>query len=156
MTETETINLILGNNNCTCIAMECQGALNVAISKPDSQTDILCPVYGNTCYTPTRCGHFNDAPFFRICENPSQSLECIYNMCFGNITEELNGTRMDFFVLNKTICESAPVYSASVYIRSFEIKGNTFKWLIILMVSNEWIYLVLLQLQELLLISQST
>ena len=132
MTETETINLLLGNNNCTCIEIECQGALNIAISNPDpSQADILCPVYGDTCYSPTKCGHFNDTPFFQICENPPQSSECTYNMCFGNnITEQLNGTRLDFFTLNKTICGSATVYSARVYIRSFEIKGNTFKLLL--------------------------
>ena len=38
----EIVNLLLGNNNCMCVEMDCGGALNIAISKPDpSQLDLI-------------------------------------------------------------------------------------------------------------------
>ena len=102
--------------------MECQGALNVAISNPDpNQLDIICPVYEDTCYSPERCHGFNDIPFFSICETSISG--CKLNMCFGNISEILNNSRLDFFVSEKVICDIT-VYTARTYIRSFEIKGE--------------------------------
>ena len=103
--------------------MDCRGALNVAISNPDpNQVDILCPVYGDTCYSPQICHGFNEVPFFNICE-VSRSSDCKLNICFGNVSEVLNNTRLDFFVSEKVICD-INVYNARTYIRSFEIEGN--------------------------------
>ena len=125
VTEIETINLLMGHNNCTCIEMDCQGALNVAISNSDpNQLDIVCPVYGDTCYSPERCHGFNDTPFFSICET-SESSDCKFNLCFGNISEVFNNSRLDFFVSEKVICDIT-VYTARRYIRSFEIKGELY------------------------------
>ena len=107
----ETVNLLwllLGSNNCMCVEMDCQGALNVAISNPDlNQVDIICPVYGNTmsCYSPERCHGFSDIPFSRICETSvsnSETSSCKLNMRFGNISEVLNNSRLDFFYLRES------------------------------------------------------
>ena len=124
VTETETINLLLGNNNCTCVEMECQRALNVAISNSDpNQMDIICPVYANTCYSPESCRGFNDIPFFTICEVfESPDLECTLRICFGNVSEALNNSRLDFFVSRRVICNT--IYAARTYIKSFEIIGK--------------------------------
>lgn len=128
VTETGTINLLLGNNNCSCVNIQCLGSLYAVVSNPDLE-DALCPVYtlGSTCYSPSFCGQFQGTPFFRICENRSESdgLGCTYSMCFGNITEQLNGTKLDFFVLTRTLCQAAStIYLTRTYIRSFEIKGD--------------------------------
>ena len=127
VTETEIINLLLGNNDCTCVKIDCQGALNIAISNPDpDQSDALCPVFTNnasSCYSPRSCHQFNDISFFQICQNTSNS-SCVYRICFGNITKQLNGTRLDFFVLKKIICNFSIAYNTRVYIRSLKINGN--------------------------------
>ena len=124
--ETETINVLLGNNNCTCVEMECQGGLNIAISNPDQgQLDTVCPVYtmhADTCYSPEICNGFNDTPYFHICESSSESSGCNYDICFGNITEKLNNSRMDFYVSERVICDDTlSVYYSRRYIKSFEI-----------------------------------
>ena len=105
--------------------MDCRGALNVAISNFDpNQVDIICPVYGDTCYSPERCHGFNDTPFFSICEtSESSGSDCKFNLCFGNISKVLNNSRLDFFVSEKVICDIT-AYTARRYIRSFEIKGE--------------------------------
>ena len=107
--------------------MDCRGALNVAISNPDpNQVDIICPVYGNMSYSPERCHGFNSVPFFNIREvsvSNSETSSCKLNMCFGNVSEVLNNSRLDFFVLEKVICDIT-VYTARTYVRSFEIKGE--------------------------------
>ena len=128
MTQTERLELLVGNNNCKCVEIKCQGSLYVIISSPNaSPPDTLCSIHVNkpSCYSPNECRQFNGttAPFFSVCENPlaMASTDCTYSMCFGNITEELNGTRLDFLILNKTICASDPVYFARVYIQSFEL-----------------------------------
>lgn len=127
MTETETINLLLGNNNCSCVNIQCLGGLGIVISNPDLE-DALCPVYiPDTCYSPSFCGQFQGTPFFRICENPSESdgLGCTYSMCFENITVQLNGTKLDFFTLTRTICRAtSTIYVTRTYMSSFEIKGE--------------------------------
>lgn len=129
--ETETINVLLGNNNCTCVEIECQGGLNIAISNPDPrQLDIVCPVYtmnAETCYSPEICNGFNDTPYFHICESSSEASGCKYDICFGNITEKLNKSRMDLYVSERVICDSIPVpsvYYSRRYIKSFELKGE--------------------------------
>ena len=133
MTRTKQLNLLVGNNNCTCVDIECYGSLYVAISKPKNVTnlpDALCPIHisQNTgpCYNPSGCNRLSGTPFFRVCEsqNLPASSGCTYNMCFGNITEELNGTRLDFYVLNKTICDLGALYPARIYMLSFEINGK--------------------------------
>ena len=106
--------------------MDCQGALNVAISNPDpNQLDIVCPVYGNMSYSPERCHGFNDIPFFSIHEI-SGNLGCKnLNVCFGNISEGLNNSRLDFFVSERTVCVSPlTTYTVRKYTRSFEIRGE--------------------------------
>ena len=126
VTKTEIISLVLGDNKCTCIEIECQGSLNVAISNPaNSAPDILCPVFADSCYSPSDCNGFDGTSFFQICEDRPDNLmnSCTYNMCFGNVSEPLNGTRLDFFVLNKTRCGSTLVYHPREYYRSFEIRG---------------------------------
>ena len=104
---TEAINLFLGNNNCTCVELDCQrGSLSIAISNPDpNQEDIICPVYAGTCYSPERCHRFNGIPFFSICEifeHPDS--DCKLRICFGNVSETLNNSRLDFFLSEKVIC----------------------------------------------------
>ena len=128
VTEVETVNVLLGNNNCTCVDIGCYGGLNVAISNPDpNQLDLVCPVYAKNCYSPEMCTGFDGIPFFQICEQSSNVSECKYNICFGNISEKLNNSRLDFYVSERIICESTfTVYYARRYIRSFEIKGNSF------------------------------
>ena len=123
MTKTEIINLLLGNNNCSCVNIQCLGGLYAVVSSPDLE-DALCPVYsrGSSCYSPSFCGQFQGTPFFRICQNPSES-GCTYSICFENITEQLNGTKLDFFILTRTLCEEI-IYITRTYISSFEIKGN--------------------------------
>ena len=129
VTTTETINLYLGNNNCTCVEMDCQqGPLSIAISNPDpNQEDIICPLYAGTCYSPERCNRFNGIPFFNICEifeHPDS--DCKLRICFGNVSEILNNSRLDFFLSEKVICGNLGfVYFARRYIRSFEIKGDS-------------------------------
>lgn len=126
--KTERLNLLLGNNNCTCVNIDCHGSLNVAVSNPDSsQADILCPVFTldpKHCYSPHKCARFTVTPFFQICKKVQDDSSCTYSMCFGNVTEQLNQTRMDFFLLNKTLCESSPLYTARIFIRSFQINGK--------------------------------
>lgn len=128
--ETKQLNLLAGNNNCTCVNIECKESLHVAISKPDMRPpDVLCPIYilssTRSCYSADGCNRFSGTPFFRICEsqNLATSSDCNYNMCFGNITEKLNGTRLDFYELNKTMCESGTPYPARIYVLSFELIG---------------------------------
>ena len=126
-TQTEQLNLLVGNNNCTCVDIERHRSLYVAISKPNTNPpDVLCPIYIlqdiGSCYNPSGCNRFSGTPFFHICE--SQNQPASYNMCFGNITEKLNGTRLDFYILNKTMCDSGAPYPARIYMLSFEISGN--------------------------------
>ncbi len=110
--------------------MDCEGALNVAISNHDpNQEDIICPVYAaSTCYSPERCNRFNGIPFFSICEvfeHPHS--DCKLRMCFDNVSEILNNSRLDFFLAEKVICRNSAfvIYFARRYIRSFEIKGDS-------------------------------
>lgn len=132
MTQTKQLNLLAGNNNCTCVNIECQESLYVvAISQPDMRPpDVLCPIYtlSNTrsCYNADGCHRFSGTPFFCICEsqNLATTSGCNYNMYFGNITENLNGTRLDFYKLNKTMCDSGAPYPARIYMLSFELIGN--------------------------------
>lgn len=128
VTMTETINLYLGNNNCTCVELDCQRGLSFAISNPDpNQVDIICPVYASTCYSPERCSRFNGIPFFSICETfEHPDSDCKLRMCFGNVSEILNNSRLDFFLSEKVICRNlGTIYFARRYIRSFEIKGDS-------------------------------
>ena len=125
MSETETINLLLGNNNCTCFEMEGIGGLNFALSVSDpNQVDIMCPIYGDPCYSPAVCNAFKIngiSPFFRICE----TLDNIYVLCFGNISEYLNGLRLQFFTTRRTICSQlGTAYPVNTYIRSFVLVGK--------------------------------
>lgn len=129
MTETETINLLLGNNNCTCVELESIGGLNFALSVSDpNRVDTMCPIYGNPCYSPAACGVFNATingtvtdPFFRICE----TLDNIYTLCFGNVSEYLHGLRLQFFITRRTICsQTSTAYPANTYIRSFDLVGK--------------------------------
>ena len=127
VSRTETVNLLLGNNDCTCVEMDCQGALNVTISNPDpNEVDIICPVYGDTCYSPEICHSFIGIPFFNICETSmSENSKCKLNLCFRNVSEALNNTRLDFFISEKVICDTTDtVYTARTYIRSFDIRGE--------------------------------
>ena len=132
VSETDEINLLSGNNSCSsCIEIECHGGLNVAISSPDpSQLDIVCPVYSlsneSDCFSPDQCPGFNSTPFFQICEaSPdSKSSKCRYSLCFDNVNKNLNYSRVDLFVYERTVCESTfTLYYARKYIKSYEIKG---------------------------------
>ena len=71
--------------------------------------DVICPVFADNCYSPATCNRFDETPFFLICYDQSENsiMDCVYSLCFGNATEELNGTRLDFFALNKTRCDSS-------------------------------------------------
>ena len=124
MTQTEQIDLLLGNNNCTSVPMERRGGLGFAVSNPNpDEVDVVCPIFRrNQCYSPDACNSFNGNidPFFRICEDPSANS---YNLLFGNVTRQLNGTRLDFFVTTKTVCPTS-VYFARTYIRSFKLSGE--------------------------------
>ena len=124
VTQTEQINLLLGNNNCTSVPMKRQGGLRFAISNPNpDEVDVICPIYApaNQCYSPDICNNFNGNPFFHICEDPSANS---YNLSFGNVTRQLNGTRLDFFIITRILCPTSPVYIARTYVRSFELNGE--------------------------------
>ena len=139
MTQTSILDILAGNNNCTCVNVECQGALHVAISSPStSPVDVpLCPVNGirarsHTCYRPDNCSDFEGTSFFRICQNITGSMtsntDCTtpYNMCFDRTTTDLNGTRLDFFVVEREICNPVPPdpYLYRKYVQSFQLNGN--------------------------------
>ena len=145
VTETETINLLLGNNNCTCVDVERRGGLSFALSNPDpDEVDIVCRVRGTGCYSPSVCNSFSDSglvPFFRACDNPSENS---HRLCFGNISEQLNGSRFDLFVLKRARCESTPVYTVREYFRSFKLNGK----LQSLMASVVILFINVFQLQE--------
>ena len=128
MTETKRLNLLAGNNNCTCVDIDCQGSLYVAISIPNTSLSNvpLCPINTNmSCYSPDVCSELKGMiPFFRICKQSARPDQCTYNISFGNITEQLNGTRLDFFVLTRTLCNPAPPYLTRTYVHSFEMNGK--------------------------------
>lgn len=129
---TEIINLLLGNNNCTCIELERIGGLNFAFPVSDpSEVDLMCPIFGNPCYSTastSRCSTLKIngtmiPPFFQICETPT-NFET-YTLCFGNVSEYLNGLRLQFFTSRRTICPSTgSYYATNTYIRSLELKGK--------------------------------
>ena len=132
VTETRQLNLLAGNNNCTCVNIECNH-FAVAISQPDVRLpDLLCPIHiesnDESCYNADKCNRFSRTPFFRICEsqNLPTSSSCNHIMCFGNITADLSGTKLDFYILNKTVCnsDSGTLYLARVYQQSFELIGR--------------------------------
>ena len=130
MTKTETINLLIGNNNCTCIEMEPQRSLSFAIPNPHvDEMDIKCPIYAsaNQCYSPENCNSFRGiiASFFHICEVSSKSENKIYKLCFDDISEQLNSSRLDFYIVTRTPCPSAISFTRT-YIRSFELSGKQF------------------------------
>ena len=141
MTQTNILNIFAGNNNCTCVSVECQGALYVAISSPDtSPSEVpVCPVNvlrptnitsDMICYRPNNCQDFEGTSFFRICQSQN-NIDCAmpYSMCFDHTTTDLSGTRLDFYVMKKEICtnsESEPQdqYVYRKYVQSFEMNGN--------------------------------
>ena len=107
--------------------MERLGGLNFALPVSDpNQVDILCPIYGSPCFSPAACGVFKIngmaiSPFFRICE----AVDNTYMLCFGNISEYLDGVRLQFFTTRRTICrESGTSYPVNTYIRSFDLVGK--------------------------------
>ena len=128
VTETETVKLLLGNNNCTCVNIERRGGLGFALSNPDpDDVDIRCPINAaQGYYSPVNCNRFNDSdltPFFDLRDNPSENS---HTMCFGNISKKINGLRLEFFVLRLERCSSTPPYAAREYFRSFEFNGKLY------------------------------
>lgn len=126
VTETEIVNLLLGNNNCTCVNVERRGGLSFALSNPDpDKMDIVCRVHGTECYSPTACRTFNDSglpPFFHVCDNPPENTHVL---CFGNISERLSHLRLDLFALKRVICLTESLqYATREYFRSFELNGK--------------------------------
>ena len=96
--------------------------------------DLLCtavhvPNDMNRCLNlHSSCGGFADTIFstsITICSTSSSSND--YQMCFSNITAEMNGTRIHFFYSTSTTCPSGNVISR-VYLDSYEIVvQGTFK-----------------------------
>ena len=126
VTATETVNILLGNNNCTCVDVEHRGGLSFAISNPDTDlADIVCRVHSTDgCYSPAACKTFDDSrliPFFRACDNPAENSHVL---CFDNISEILSDLRLDLFTLKWTRCSSGSSYVAREYFRSFQLNGK--------------------------------
>ena len=135
VTETEVINLLLGNNNCTCVDVERPGGLSFVISNPDpDELDIVCRIHGTGCYSPVTCNSFNDSgliPFFQLCDNPPENSHIL---CFGNISKQLNGSRFELFALKAARCPSTPQYAAREYFKSFEFSGKLYGDLAVLLI----------------------
>ena len=124
--QTEMVSVLLGDNNCSCARLESLQSLYFAVSNPDvNELDVTCPIYtrNNSCYSPEICNGFKNediTAFFRICENSSDNT---FSLCSSNVTEQLDGLRLDFYKLTKpSICTS--LYYSRTYIQSFEFKGE--------------------------------
>ena len=122
---TEMVSVLLGVNNCSCTRLESLQSLYFAVSNPDNnELDVTCPIYtrNNSCYSPGMCSSFINediTAFFHICENSSGNT---FSLCSSNVTEQLDGLRLDFYTLTKPTCAS--VYYSRNYIQSFEFKGE--------------------------------
>ena len=123
--QTEMVNVLLGDNNCSCARLESLRSLYFAVSNPDvNELDVTCPIHtsDNSCYSPETCNGFKNediTAFFRICENSSDNT---FSLCSSNVTEQLDGLRLDFYKLTRPICAS--LYYSRTYIQSFEFKGE--------------------------------
>lgn len=126
VSETETVNVLLGNNNCSSVRLESLQELYFAVSNPEpNELDIICPIHirhGKLCFSPEMCNNFNNSDitsFFRICGTAESS----FTLYSSNVTEQLiPSLRLDFFTLTKVSC--TPLYYSRTYIRSFEFKGE--------------------------------
>lgn len=104
--------------------MERQGALGFALSNPEpDQVDIMCRVNADGCYSPEVCNKFRNSrfvPFFRVCNTTT------YTLCFGNVSDILNGLKLELFAPKRVICGSGliPFYATREYFRSFELNGE--------------------------------
>ena len=138
---TERVNVLLGANNCSCVRLKSLNGIYYAVPNPDlNKLDVTCPIHtesdGNPCYSPDVCSHFNKAnitAFFRICENTSDSS---FSLCSSIVTEQLNGSRLEFFTLTK-VTSCTPTYVARTYIRSIEFNGKHNN----IIVSIFWVYM---------------
>ena len=123
--QTKMVNVLLGVNNCSCTQLESLQDLYFAVSNPDAnELDVTCPIYtrDDSCYSPGMCRRFKNediTAFFRICESSSGNT---FSLCSSNVTEQLDGLRLDFYTLTKPNCAS--LYYSRTYIQSFEFKGE--------------------------------
>ena len=123
MNETETIEVLSGYNDCSCVQLESLEDLHFAVSNPNlTKLDIKCGIYasGETCYRPKLCNDIlnneNITDFFRICGNGP------FTLCSGNISKSVDGLRLDFYRLTRML----PSCSSFIrtYTRSFIFKGK--------------------------------
>lgn len=125
MTETEIVNLSLGNNNCTRIEFSCNTTVYVVISNPSKERDATCStvVTRNSCYDIENCCSYHQIePFLRVCWNN----ESTCSLYFANIKEGLNNTRLDLYTEDITQCTDGlrrNSYNTRHYFKSYELKG---------------------------------
>ena len=128
MNTTETVQLLLGNNNCTHVEIACNGGLHFVATNPNlTLSDITCPAYvlkNGTCFSIDDCFNFNaPRPFFHICKNPLNNSRC--SVFFGNITSELSGVKLFFYKLIGNNCgQSQDPWPTRLYFRSFLLNSK--------------------------------
>ena len=131
MNNTETVQVLLGSNNCTCFEIACNGELTVVVTNSNSSlADIICPAFvleEGTCFNIGECNNFDVHsayhPFFRICENPLDSSRC--SVCFDNVTPDLSGVKLFFYTSIKNDCGSQEhLTTTREYFRSFHINSK--------------------------------
>ena len=137
---TETTPLCLNYPSCTSAIPSCidvpplTGKQTLVMAIPftpmeNSTPDILCPIYlhsGERCVDLLSCYRFSESAYansITICRTAdnASSLE----MCFHNVTEALNGTKIHFFY-SDLLCSSdltitIDYESSRTYIRSMQI-----------------------------------
>ena len=131
MTETETIDVLLGNNGCTQVEVLCENTPSVAISTAEMESDALCPTVVSglgSCYDIESCDQYTlSAPFFTVCRNSNNTCLVTFNI----LNQNLNGTRLDFFMSDtySAVCNLGFNNNNNgnyirTYYRSFVVKGE--------------------------------
>lgn len=99
----ETISVPFGYDDCSCVSFldQPQASLFSTLIISASPSDVKCPIVfqsnAETCYNIAKeCSQFGvfntTKPFFSFCKNPDNTTE--YRMCFGHITEDINGIKL--------------------------------------------------------------
>ena len=98
-----------------------------AITEPGLEEDLLCPVHpfspGERCVDLLSCNRFRESVYansITICRNKNNS--SVLEMCFHNITDIMNGTRLYFFY-SDLHChpEDIQLESSRTYVKSMQL-----------------------------------
>ena len=84
-----------GYDECSCIGVRDTFILIISTSSGDTECCVqLNQMSGEDCFDISTCLDTTTKPFFSVCNNPDPTESSPLQMCFGNITEELNGTKI--------------------------------------------------------------